>query len=146
VGEAEPKLTSKMFCMAMLVGPLLAVIIFYSRNFNTSNKITVSDALVALVPSGFQILFLAISITGSLYTITPLFVITSASMLALGLFLHILPYTGHLISCVTGRPTTFDHGIPQKSILSSFEDMGMMTDDEVEKMLLSPKKHARGDI
>lgn len=133
--------------MGMLIGPLLVIIIFFSRRFLTNNKITLPDIIVASIPIGYHILFLALVCTYDLSKIYPL-LIASLCSLVLAIYFHALPYVEHIYFTLVGEPAPFGaDSLPTKGVLSSFEDIGMFTDDEVEKMLLaSHKRVARGDL
>eukprot|EP01127_Copromyxa_protea_P015233 TRINITY_DN4349_c0_g1_i1.p1 TRINITY_DN4349_c0_g1~~TRINITY_DN4349_c0_g1_i1.p1 ORF type:complete len:362 (+),score=49.14 TRINITY_DN4349_c0_g1_i1:31-1116(+) len=136
----------QIFCMAMFVGALLVVVIFFSRIFNTNSKLTIINILVALIPVSFHILFLAVIFVNKLSATFPVFLIASVCMSVLTVFFHTLPYAEHFRACVTGEVTSLEDPLPQKALLSSFEDIGMLTGDEVERMLLSPERSTRGDL
>lgn len=132
--------------MAMLIGPLFVLTIFFSRKFKIDNRLTVSDMIVGLLPLAFHLLFTVLIFVHGLHEKFPLLPIATICMLVLEAFFHILPFTEFLYTRVTGEKIPFGESSQPKGVLSSFEDLGMMTDDEVERMLLSGPKRAHGDI
>lgn len=132
--------------MAMLLGPLFAIVIFYSRKFHTDNELSIVDVIAAAIPITTQVVLTALVFVQKLHSQFLLLPIASLCVLVLELFFHLIPFTEFLYSKATGEKLPFASLNP-KGVGTTFDDLGMLTDDEVEKMLLaSPKRSARGDM